>query len=160
MLNSTIGLDLFEAINPSIDAGCDNLVAGLNYCILPTADWNGTVTGNTTQTTIPAPAPTPPGTTDSCYEWHTIVSGDYCGLLENEFGITMLQLQVWNPSLLPDCSNLLLDEAYCVSGPAQVTSQQKRDDESPSSNDVDGGVPVGWPYPVRSMWQFSGKAIG
>ena len=36
----------------------------------------------------------------------------------------MAQLQLWNPNLLSDCSNLQLGDAYCVQGPA--TSAVKR----------------------------------
>jgi len=36
----------------------------------------------------------------------------------------MDELQLWNPSLLFDCSNLLLDEAYCVSGDANAAKKR------------------------------------
>ena len=35
------------------------------------------------------------------------------------FGISMGQLQYWNPSLSSDCSNLALGEAYCAHGAEQ-----------------------------------------
>lgn len=54
----------------------------------------------------------------------TIVSGDYCGKIEAAYGITMAQLQLWNPSLLSDCSNLILGDAYCVDG--ATAAAQKR----------------------------------
>jgi hypothetical protein len=34
----------------------------------------------------------------------------------------MAQLQLWNPELLDDCSNLRLDDAYCVNGDAGGSS--------------------------------------
>ena len=60
-LNNTISISLFEAINPSINADCTNLVPGLYYCVLPTGGWN--ITGNAVPvtTTVSAPAPTTSG---------------------------------------------------------------------------------------------------
>ena len=37
-LNNTITMDLFELINPSINADCTNLTPGLNYCVWPTSN--------------------------------------------------------------------------------------------------------------------------
>ncbi|GFF48500.1 autolysin [Aspergillus lentulus] len=112
-LNFTITVSLFEAINPQIDAGCSNLSPGLYYCVLPTADWNQTTT-TTTSSYQTAPAPAPSGTTGNCYEWYVVQSGDYCAKIESVYGITMAQLQQWNPDLKDDCSNLQLNDAYCV----------------------------------------------
>lgn len=159
-------MDLFEEINPSIDAGCDNLVPGLAYCVLPTANWNST-SGNGTLTTQPAPTATPPGTTDSCYEWHVVIDGDYCALIESEYDITMDQLQLWNPDLWANCSNLDLGEAYCVDGGLQATvtptAKAKRstparlyDNRAVETGSQQGGLPVGWPYPLPSAWGTKG----
>ncbi|EPE06530.1 hypothetical protein F503_02658 [Ophiostoma piceae UAMH 11346] len=88
--NNTISIDLFLAINPSLDTKCTNLLVGLAYCVFPTADWNATSSSSgsappTTSTLayVSAPAPTPTGTTSKCYKYHTVVSGDYCGLIES-----------------------------------------------------------------------------
>ncbi|KAH9478590.1 LysM domain-containing protein [Psilocybe cubensis] len=119
-LNNSINVDLFEQINPSINSGCTNLTPGLYYCVWPLSDWNATIT--TTSTIATPPGPTPSGSTPNCYQWHTIVSGDTCSVLEASFGITMAQLQTWNPQLNNDCTNLLLGEAYCVNGAAPGSS--------------------------------------
>lgn len=50
------------------------------------------------------------------WQYYTVQSGDYCGKLESAFGITMPQLQLWNPDLKNDCSNLQLGNSYCVQG--------------------------------------------
>lgn len=117
-LNQTITISLFESINPSVNQDCTNLVPGLAYCVSPTSDWNSTAPSNATITStyVSAPAPTVSGTPNTCYEWHTVVSGDYCGLLESEYDITFAELQLWNPSLDDACSNLILGDAYCVEG--------------------------------------------
>ncbi|PPQ88791.1 hypothetical protein CVT25_010476 [Psilocybe cyanescens] len=115
-LNNSISVDLFEQINPSINAGCTNLSPGLYYCVWPLSDWNTTAITTTTSTIATPPAPTPSGSTPNCYQWHTIVSGDTCSVLEASFGATIAQLQAWNPQLNNDCTNLLLGDAYCVNG--------------------------------------------
>ncbi|KAJ6045686.1 carbohydrate-binding module family 50 protein [Penicillium canescens] len=116
-LNQTISIVLLEEINPDIDSTCSNLELGVYYCILPTKDWNATVTS----TIVTAPTTTPVGTTSDCYQYYVIQSGDYCSLIESEFDITMAQLQLWNPALLSNCSNLALGEAYCVNGAEQAS---------------------------------------
>ncbi|MCJ1435514.1 hypothetical protein MMC27_004888 [Xylographa pallens] len=159
-LNQTISLSLFQSINPSINSACTNLELGVYYCVFPTADWNSTASS----TIATAPTSTPSGTTADCYAYYTIQSGDYCGKVEDMFGISMGQLQYWNPSLLADCSSLALGEAYCVNGaeqppagntPVPTTSvagaklrrgdvegafMPKRTPPPPV-----GGVPRGWP---------------
>ena len=60
-LNNTISIALFEAINPSINAECTNLVPGLYYCVLPTGGWNSTGSAASVTTTVSAPAPTTSG---------------------------------------------------------------------------------------------------
>tara|TARA_R110002060_G_scaffold52198_12_gene63132 strand:- start:105 stop:569 length:465 start_codon:yes stop_codon:yes gene_type:complete len=94
VVNNTITLSLFEAINPSINANCTNLVPGLAYCVSPTADWNSTSTTTTTSGYVSPPDPTPTGTTSYCYVWHAIVANDNCALLESGTG-----------SLSQNCSN-------------------------------------------------------
>ncbi|KAK6500776.1 hypothetical protein TWF506_003539 [Arthrobotrys conoides] len=114
-LKTKIALNLFYDINPNIDSECSNLVVGLWYCVQPTENWRGDESV-TTRTTLPPPGPTESGTSQACYEWHKVVSGDYCGLLESSYGISLDDLIDWNPTLKRDCSNLLLGKAYCVSG--------------------------------------------
>lgn len=56
------------------------------------------------------------GTTNTCYTWYTVQSGDGCYSIEQAYEISLAQLQAWNPDLHADCGNLLLGDAYCVSG--------------------------------------------
>ncbi|KAI4761457.1 hypothetical protein E4T52_06394 [Aureobasidium sp. EXF-3400] len=114
-LNKTISIGLFESINPSVNSDCTNLTPGLAYCVFSTANWNVNATsGNATSTYVTAAAPTPNGTISNCFQYHTVVSGDYCGLLEDRYGITFAQLQTRNEDLNAVCSNLILGDAYCV----------------------------------------------
>jgi hypothetical protein len=99
--------------------------------------------------------------------YYVIQSGDFCGKIENQFGISFTQLQFWNPSLLADCSNLLLGEAYCVNGVTQpasnaaattgtVAAKAKRT----AAPTLEGGVPYGWPGLNAREWRGgSGAAL-
>ncbi|KAL3471153.1 hypothetical protein BJX99DRAFT_32306 [Aspergillus californicus] len=114
--------DLFQAINPSINPDCTNLVPGLFYCVFPTQDWNSTTTTTAGSTYLTAPAPTPSGTTNHCYEWYVVRSGDSCLRISSEYGITVDDMRLWNPSLRDDCSNLRPGHAYCIHGDPLTTS--------------------------------------
>ncbi|KAK5652943.1 hypothetical protein OQA88_9422 [Cercophora sp. LCS_1] len=157
-VNQTVGLDLFLAMNPQVDASCTNLLAGVYYCVLPTQDWNTTATS----TVVPPPASTPPGTTENCYQWYVIQSGDFCFKVQEQFGISFEQLQGWNPSLASDCSNLQLGVAYCVNGAASIAARATGAFSEPHLEGViarprgapvetgspesdSGGVAMGWP---------------
>ncbi|KAH8804437.1 hypothetical protein F5884DRAFT_901622 [Xylogone sp. PMI_703] len=121
-LAAGVSVELFTLINPSIDKDCFNLIADLWYCVHPTIDWNTTSTTPTgPSSTVDPPAATPPGTTNICFKWHVIVSGDTCFNLQNTLGVSMANLILWNPNLAADCTNLLLGKAYCVDGSATST---------------------------------------
>jgi LysM repeat protein len=109
-LKNSITLELFEAINPSIDATCSNLTPDVYYCVFPTENWNQTIT-TTAYTTAPAPAPTESGASDACYTWYVVVSGDTCSKIESSYGITSDEFAVWNPAVDADCTNLQTGEA-------------------------------------------------
>jgi len=66
--------------------------------------------------TIPSSAPTatPSGTTPQCGKYYVVASGDYCNLIALANSLTIDEFYAMNPSLDDCCSNLLLDEAYCV----------------------------------------------
>lgn len=139
-IRNYISLNLFTAINPSINSTCGNLLTGIAYCVFPTADWNSTAAS----TTIAPPAPTPTGSTSQCYQWYVIQSGDGCYVIEQAYEITMAQLQAWNPSLRSDCGNLILGDAYCVSGPngTSSTSSTPTPTAVPPPGPTQAGVPA------------------
>ncbi|KAJ5796251.1 uncharacterized protein N7518_004791 [Penicillium psychrosexuale] len=121
------------AWNPWLAADCDmNLYANLTdidaraVCIGANSGASTTTTTtpsttSATTTTTPA-APTQTGYIDGCQEFYTIASGDNCSTMEADFGITLAQLYEWNPSIRSICANLWLGYAYCVKGPAAITS--------------------------------------
>lgn len=60
---------------------------------------------------------------DACLQLYTVQSGDYCGLIETNEGITAAQLQQDNPWLDSNC-DLQVGQVLCVaaSGPTQTTT--------------------------------------
>jgi LysM repeat protein len=109
-------------MNPSLDATCSNLYLDESYCVAlvdgTTVTASPTTSGPPTSATfVPPPGPTQPGATTECTQWYTAVAGDYCYLIEQEFGITFEQMRAWNPYLDENCSNLWPDYSYCVAGP-------------------------------------------
>jgi len=57
-----------------------------------------------------------------CTQYYTIVSGDSCGAIESQFGITLSQFLTWNPEVNAQCTNILVGLAYCVAGPTSSSS--------------------------------------
>ncbi|KAF4552682.1 LysM domain-containing protein 5 [Elsinoe fawcettii] len=110
----SIAVPLLKQINPSINSDCSNILIGFYYCIQPTADWNNVTSAPSPTVTQAPPAPTSSGTVGSCFAWHVIESGDYCGLIEDQYGISDTQFRAWNPSIDANCYNILLGFAYCV----------------------------------------------
>lgn len=131
-LAARVSVDLFRAINPSIDEDCTNLVPDLWYCAHPIEEWDydedgnppgqGPSTTTSSSATVAPPAPTPPGSSNGCFRWHVVVPDDTCALLQNTLGVTFAQLRAWNPDIDADCNNLMLGIAYCVRGPPLATT--------------------------------------
>jgi LysM repeat protein len=111
-----ITFDNFQEWNPSINSDCSNIIVGDAYCI----DGDSTIKV-TSVSTSSAPASTVSGTASVCYSWHIIISGDYCSLLEEEYGISFDLFRVWNPSINNECSNLVVGNAYCMDGTGRLS---------------------------------------
>lgn len=97
------------AFNPTLDANCD-LSIGQVLCVSesPTSTSSSITTSVSTTTSSVSSTPTP------CTKYYTVVSGDYCSLIETNFGITSAQLYAFNPSLDTNC-DLSVGQVLCVS---------------------------------------------
>ncbi|KAF2087338.1 carbohydrate-binding module family 50 protein, partial [Saccharata proteae CBS 121410] len=125
----SITFDQFRTWNPTIDSQCSNLQVGQSYCVnassaAPAAPESASSTKTTSSSststgasTVAPPGPTGSGTTTACQEWYTVVSGDYCYKIYTQYGITFAQFRDWNGNVDSQCSNLVVGNAYCVSGP-------------------------------------------
>lgn len=132
VLANGITLDSFYAMNPSINANCTNLLADYDYCVAlvngtsiitsttTTTSVSGagsaTSTASSTSTFVAAPTQTVTGTTDECYEWYVVQSGDNCYAIYTEYDITFEYFRELNTYIDEACDNLWPDYAYCVNG--------------------------------------------
>ncbi len=69
--------------------------------IIPTLNWSINTSSSS-------------GGSGTCLKTYTVVSGDYCYLIWNEFGITEAQLRSWNPTLDSAC-DLAIGQVLCIS---------------------------------------------
>lgn len=94
-----ITLAQFLSWNPSVSEDCAiNFWATYSYCVR-----------------VGAPGPTMPGIASNCNKWHTVVSGDGCWSIQQQYAITAEQFLAWNPAVSSDCTtNFWPDYSYCV----------------------------------------------
>ncbi|KAK2013714.1 hypothetical protein LZ32DRAFT_675836 [Colletotrichum eremochloae] len=74
----------------------------------------------TTTTTTPGngittPTPTQATIVDNCDAFYFVVAGDTCDTIAGKHGITVTQLQSWNPSIGATCTGLWANAYACVS---------------------------------------------
>jgi len=60
----------------------------------------------------PPPSVLPPPPSSGCTQTYTVVSGDYCDKIRLAFGITLAQLQAFNPTM--NCATLQPGQVLCV----------------------------------------------
>ncbi|KAL8366616.1 hypothetical protein RB595_010465 [Gaeumannomyces hyphopodioides] len=108
-----ITLDQFYARNPAVSRDCvTNFWLGQAYCV-GRSSVGATPTTTTAKPTPPAPTHT--GQPSDCNKWDVVVSGDSCGSMAADNGITLDQFYAWNPAVSRDCvTNFWLGQAYCV----------------------------------------------
>lgn len=122
-----ITFDYFRSLNTFVDAACDNIYPGYSYCVNgiaatpSTATATATTTAAATSTLVPAPTSTVAGTTDKCYEWYVVQSGDGCDKIEGIYGITLDYFISLNTYVDAACDNIWAGYAYCVNGIATTT---------------------------------------
>ncbi|PGH27223.1 hypothetical protein AJ80_01180 [Polytolypa hystricis UAMH7299] len=89
------------------------------YICTGVTDWtpSGTITDTPPTATngIPTPSPTQPGMVENCDAFHKVESGDQCGVIAQQYGISLSQFVEYNPGVNADCSGLWLDYYVCVS---------------------------------------------
>ncbi|KZT63139.1 carbohydrate-binding module family 50 protein [Daedalea quercina L-15889] len=81
--------------NPELNTACTDLELGYAYCV--------------------------GGGGDACPDLYTVASGDYCSLIESEYGLTAAQLQTLNPWLDSNC-DLEVGEVLCVGFASSTTT--------------------------------------
>ncbi|KAL4958979.1 uncharacterized protein BDV14DRAFT_194147 [Aspergillus stella-maris] len=119
--NSWMGSDCDAALFRNMSYYATRAVCiGVDTSGSPTTSLTITVTATTT--TSSSVGPTQTDTVPGCKEFYTVVDGDGCDTIEDQFGITFSQFYAWNPSVGSECSNLWLGYAYCVDGPTSTAT--------------------------------------
>ncbi|KZL66303.1 LysM domain-containing protein [Colletotrichum tofieldiae] len=124
-----ISLEKFLRWNPSITPTCGNYVTGRSYCVEglssgpPSDETTITDPSRTTSTTstltsssndIETPGPTQPGMVPNCDKFYFVQQGDTCSAIALQHGISVQQMQAWNPSVDSTCSGLWASFYVCV----------------------------------------------
>ncbi|PPQ88423.1 hypothetical protein CVT25_011225 [Psilocybe cyanescens] len=100
-------------------------------------------TGSPTSSPSSVPTNVASGTiTTGCSVYYTVQSGDFCGKIDDQFGITLTQLLTWNPEIDSECTNIQIGLAYCVSGPGATGSTSTTSTPAPSPT-ASGTITVG-----------------
>ncbi|KAK2746819.1 hypothetical protein FQN57_002861 [Myotisia sp. PD_48] len=111
-------MDDFFAWNPALNSNCDGLWAGYWYCVVGP---EGITAMPPTVTATPTNLP--PGQPPNCNSWYQR-DGETCDGLVGWFGIfSLAEFISWNPSVGPDCSNLIDGTWYCVGIPGTPTTR-------------------------------------
>jgi LysM repeat protein len=119
-----ISLAQFFEWNPAVSEDCTtNFWLGQAYCVGVSGQSSSTTTTSAASPTPPAPTHT--GQPSDCNKWDVVESGDTCGSIASDNGISLAQFFAWNPAVSEDCTtNFWLGQAYCVgvSGSASSTT--------------------------------------
>jgi len=128
-------LDVFYAMNPSVDADCSQMALGTYYCISwfpggvppgePDSDDVTSATGTSTAGTgasstatitsgIVTPSPIQSGMTGHCAQFYDVHSGDGCYDIAQSYSVALTDFYAWNPAASTDCSGLQASVYVCV----------------------------------------------
>ena len=114
--NYGITLGQFVKYNPEVNADCSGLWLGYYVCVSIIGDSPTPPTTTSTPTNgVPTPTPTRPGMVSNCDAFYKVESGDECGVIAKNHGISLTQLYKWNTEIGTDCSGLWADYYICVS---------------------------------------------
>jgi LysM repeat protein len=116
--------------NLGINNVCSNLgdMVGQSVCIGPpaviasAAPPSSTPTGSPVTTPVAAPTNAAGGSNSNCGLWYTTVSGDICGSISGQYGISLKNFYFLNPAVDSNCSNLQIQTAYCVKPVGDITT--------------------------------------
>ncbi|KAJ5704838.1 hypothetical protein N7536_000527 [Penicillium majusculum] len=114
-----ISLTNFYAWNPAVGSSCAYLGLGDYVCvgIIGYAATTTTTTATTATSTgngITTPTPIQTGMVSDCDTFYYVVSGDGCSSIATSQGVTVAEIEEWNPAIGTDCTSLWLETYICV----------------------------------------------
>ncbi|KAL6235925.1 hypothetical protein BDW75DRAFT_250559 [Aspergillus navahoensis] len=110
----------FYAWNPAVGTSCAYLGLGDYVCVgimeSVSSSASASVSATTTMTGngITTPTPTQTGMVSNCDQFYYVVAGDGCANIAAAEGVTVAELEQWNPAVGDDCSNLWAKTYLCV----------------------------------------------
>lgn len=117
-ISSEAGITLaqFNSWNTGVGSGCSSLWLGYYVCV---GVIGGSPTTKATSVTTPGngvQTPTPPqaGMVGNCNEFYKVGSGDTCAAIAKEEGVTIANIEKWNPGVGSACKSLWLGYYICV----------------------------------------------
>ncbi|RAK80254.1 LysM peptidoglycan-binding domain-containing protein [Aspergillus fijiensis CBS 313.89] len=109
-----IQLSTFYTWNPAVGSSCADLDVGYYVCV-ETLDYTArTTTTTATGKAITIPTPFEPEMVAGCTAFYFVRSGDTCPFIASSHGITVADIEEWNPKVGSACTDLWLDEYICV----------------------------------------------
>jgi LysM repeat protein len=113
--NEGISLADFYAWNPAVGTSCQYLGLGDYVCVGVIGATSTTTSTTTTGDGITTPTPIQTGMVTNCDSFYLVVSGDECGTIATEYGISLTDFYAWNPAVGSSCQYLGLGDYVCVS---------------------------------------------
>lgn len=138
-----ISLSQFYAWNPAVGTSCSYLDLGDYVCISvigqkPTTTFVTSTTTTTPGNGISTPTPYQTGMASNCDAFHLVVSGDQCGIIASQYGISLENFYAWNPAVGNSCQYLDLGDYVCVGTTGNAPS--------PTTTTPGNGIPTPTPY--------------
>jgi LysM domain len=121
--NEGISLDDFYSWNPAVGTSCqyldlgDYVCIGVEACTSTSCSITTTATSTTPTATgngIPTPTPYQTGMASNCDNFYLVVSGDECGTIASNEGISLADFYAWNPAVGTSCQYLGLGDYVCI----------------------------------------------
>lgn len=101
----------FISWNPAVGKDCGSLWVGDYVCV----DVKGHIASKTTAGHgIATPTPYEPGMVSSCNKFFYVKSGDSCSEIAKAEGISVSDIESWNPKVGSRCTSLWADAYICV----------------------------------------------
>ncbi|PYH81263.1 hypothetical protein BO82DRAFT_336349 [Aspergillus uvarum CBS 121591] len=109
-----IQLSSFYTWNPAVGSSCANLDVGYYVCVETLGYTAPTATTAAAGNAITTPTPFEPEMVAGCTAFYFVRSGDTCPAIASSHGITVGDIEQWNPKVGSACTDLWLDEYICV----------------------------------------------
>jgi LysM repeat protein len=114
-----ISLTTFYAWNPAVGTDCAYLEIGEYVCIDIIGYTPSTTTISTSTTTssgngVTTPTPYETGMVSDCDSFYLVSSGDTCTSIADSYGITVADIEAWNPDVGSSCTGIWLGYYICV----------------------------------------------